>query len=137
MTSGRRNEPPISMSCPRDTMTSFWRRQRREHEHGGGGVIVDDRGRFRAGQFRQNVFDQFVALGAFAGFAVHGQGAIALQLAQHRIHHARRQDRAAQAGVQDDAGGVDGFAHMRFGGALEQLFRLGKQPIRCRRAPCH
>ena len=26
--------------------------------------------------------------------------------------------------MQDDAGGVDGFAHVRFGGVLEKFFRL-------------
>ena len=117
------------MSCPRETMTSFCAASAASDEHGGGGVVVDDRGRLRAGQFRQNVFHQFIALGAFAGFAVHRQRAITLQLAQHRVHHARRQNGAAQAGVQDDAGGVDGFAHVRFGGVLEKFFRLRQRRL--------
>ena len=114
------------MSWPRETMTSLLGGQRRQHQHGGGGVVVDDSGRFGAGQFRQNIFDQFIALDAFAGVAVHGERAIALQLAHHGVHHARRENGAAQAGVEDDAGGVDGFAQMGFGGLLEKFFRPGQ-----------
>ena len=40
----------------------FMRGQRGEDKEGGGGVIVDDRGGFRPGQFGQDVFHQFVAL---------------------------------------------------------------------------
>ena len=108
----------------------FLRRgQRGQHQHGGGGVIIDDSGRFRAGQFRQNVFDQFVTLGAFAGIAIDCQRATALQLAQDGIDHAGGQNGPAQTGVQDDAGGVDGFADMRFGGLEEKFSGLVQQGV--------
>jgi hypothetical protein len=52
---------------------------------------------------------------------------ITFQFAEHRIHDTCRQNRAAQTRVQNNAGGVDGFAHMRFGGVLEKIFRLSQQ----------
>ena len=52
MISGIRNAPPISISSPRETISSTTLRERIEHDQHGGGVVVDDGGVLGARQLR-------------------------------------------------------------------------------------
>ena len=100
------------------------RRERGQDQQRGAGIVVDDCGGFRAGEFGEQGFDQFVPLDTFAGIAVHGQVHVTLQAGNHRVHDATGKDRAPQTGVQNDAGGVDGLAHARLDGLTKQFARL-------------
>jgi hypothetical protein len=68
--------------------------------------------------------DACIAAGALAGLGVHLEdrvpGELLLDLPQGR----RGQDRAPQARVEDDAGGVDGPAVVRADGLADALLRL-------------
>ena len=62
MMSGTRNAPPISISSPRETIDLLAKGERVEHQHHGGGVVVDDRRGLGAGQVAQQRRDMIVAL---------------------------------------------------------------------------
>ncbi len=94
ITSGMRNEPPISTNSPRETMhlAAFGQRvQRQQHR---GGVVVDDDGRDfalgRVQQFREQAIDVDVALAALAGGEVEFQVRVALRDFGDVLQRARR-----------------------------------------------
>ena len=115
--------------APRDD-DLLLRGQRRQHQHRGGGVVIDHRSRFRARKLSEDRLDQFVPLNPFATLAVHSQRRVALQLGQHRIYHAAGKYRPSQARVQDDARRVDCLAEMGCRSLLQQRRRASQQRLR-------
>ena len=97
MTSGRRNEPPISTSCPRETMTSLPLATVLSTIARGGGVVVDHRGRLGAGQLLQEPLDPAVASRALAGVEVGLEQRVAGQFRCDLPQGLGGQHRAAQA----------------------------------------
>ena len=102
-----RNAPPISISSPRETITSFpWANEFSPKQHRGG-IVVHHGGRFGAGEIDQQLFQCLFAFAAFAG------GEIVFQIDRlaghrhHRIDGRLGQQCAAQVRVKNRAGGVD------------------------------
>ncbi len=79
----------------------------REHEEQGGGVVVDGHGGLGAGDAAQEGLDVLVAAAALAGFEVVLEVAVAARDCRHGGDGGVRERRAAEVGVNDDAGGVD------------------------------
>jgi len=80
------------------------RRQRQEQRRG---VVVHGDGRLGAGDAPQQPFYVLVAAAALAGGEVELEVAVAVAHGRHRGDGLVRQGRAAEVGVDDDAGGVD------------------------------
>ncbi len=104
-------------------------RQRGQHQQHGGRIVVDDGGRFGAGQAADQVFDQVIAVAAAA------VGQVVLQIAggRQRLHHGvdglLGQQRPAQVGVQHRAGQVVDRFQTRRKQLLELLFGGVQQGI--------
>ena len=80
------------------------RNQRQEHR---AGVVVDRQRRLRAGELAQQLLGMEIARAALAGLQVVFQVAVAGRDRVHRRARGRAERRAAQVGVDDDAGRVD------------------------------
>ena len=82
-------------------------RQRRQRDHQRRRVVVDHQGRLGAGERRQQPLGAAVALPAAAGVEVDLQVAIGVEERREAPRHGCRQRRAAEVGVEEDAGGVE------------------------------
>jgi hypothetical protein len=78
-----------------------------EREHGGGGVVVDDKGGFASGEGTQEGFDAGGAGATPSRFAADGDIAVAAGDGVDGGERLGGEGAAAHAGVDDDAGGVD------------------------------
>ena len=123
--SGSRNEPPISISSPRETTASLPDAEGVEDEQHGGGIVVDDGRVLGAGQLADQAAHVIVALAARRPADVelerHGR--------THGIDRGRnrafRQDGTAEVGVQHRAGEVEHAAQARHVLLLQQAERAG------------
>ena len=127
ITSGIRNEPPISTSWPRETMTSRALAQGCEREQDRGRVVVDDVRGLGLEKRRQERGQQVGALAALARFEVQLEVAVAGGDGE-RVHGGTRQRGASEVGVQDHAGGVDHSPQPRRRGQL-QAFLDAADPV--------
>ena len=80
--------------------------ERGKDEKRGGGIVVDDHGRLGAGEPPEELFDGRVALAAEPGLHVDLQVAAPVEAGQG-AGGARGQDSAAEAGMENDPGGID------------------------------
>ena len=107
MMSGMRNEPPISISSPREISHLAPVGQRTEHQQHGRGVVVHDRRCLGSGQLSQQIFDECIAIAALA----RGQIEFQIDWCGQRLHDGAhgfiRQHRAAEIGVQHRTGQVE------------------------------
>ena len=103
MMSGMRNDPPISTSCPRETITSRPAARAVSIEQHGGGVVVHHHGRLGAGQAAEQRLDVVVAGAPLARLQVVLQGAVGAGHLQDALHGGLGQQGPAQVGVHHDA----------------------------------
>ena len=82
------------------------RAQAGEHEHRGGGVVVDHQGGLGPRELAEELFRQVVAFPPAAGFEVDLEVAASVQPGE-RLHRRFRQHGAPQPGVQDDPRAVN------------------------------
>src|SRR5690606_18770324 len=78
-----------------------------QDDGGSGGIVVDDGCVLAGRKLVQEPGEAFVAAGPLAGLGVDLEDRVATKLLLDLIYGALRQDGPAQAGVQNDAGGVD------------------------------
>jgi len=78
-----------------------------EGEDEGGGVVVDDGGGFGAGEGAEEIADEMGAATAFAGFEIEFDGGVASGDFGQGGDGGFCEGRSSEAGVDDDAGGVD------------------------------
>ena len=118
MMSGMRNSPPISMSSPRETMTSLPRREVSSASSTAAGVVVHHQRALGAGEPPQQRIHVAVAGAALlsARCPSRGSSSAAADHAQP-LHRQRRQERAAQVRMQHHAGGVDHARERKGAGA--------------------
>ena len=105
------------------------RRQRCEHQHRGGRIIVDDCSRFRAGKLREDILDEFVTLDPLAALAIDGERRVTFQFSQHRIDDTAGENRPSQARMQDDAGRIDRRSQVRARRLREQRRGAGEHGL--------
>ncbi|OQB30774.1 MAG: hypothetical protein BWY09_02953 [Candidatus Hydrogenedentes bacterium ADurb.Bin179] len=97
--------------------------QRREYQQRGCGVVVDYHCGLGARQLTQQLFCFIITPAAHAGFKINLQVAAAVEFGQGS-HSGGGQHRPAEAGMQDDARGVDhGTQALAFPG-MERIRRL-------------
>ena len=108
--SGRRNEPPISISSPRETIVSLPVGQRVQRQHQRAGIVVDGERRLGAGQPLEPARDMVVALAAAAGLEIVFERRGLAHRLDRRRDRLLGQRRAAEIGVQHGAGQVEDAA---------------------------
>ena len=126
MMSGRRNEPPISISSPRETIASLPAPKVLSTSSTAAALLLTTAGVLGAGQLADQAAHVVVALAARAAAEVelerHGRA--------HGIDRGRnralRQHGAAEVGVQHRAGEVEHAAQARRVLALQQAGCLGR-----------
>ena len=107
ITSGTRNPPPISTSSPREITTSRPGASARQDQHGRGGVVVDDDRGLGAGDRGEQRLGVHRARAARARREVVFEIGVAARDRGDALDRRVRQRRAAEVGVNHDAGGVD------------------------------
>ena len=107
MISGMRKLPPISMSWPRDTITSLPGTGRRRAITVAAALLLTAVGRLRAGQAADPFADRRLPGRAFAGLQIQLEIEIAARRLARRLGGCLGDRGAAKVGVQHDAGGVD------------------------------
>src|SRR5262249_32775786 len=107
--------------------------QSAKDDHGSSGAIVDGGGGFRAGQLAEPIANDVLARGAFAAFEVHFEVEVAAGGFAGGTGSGIGDGRAAEVGVQNDAGGVNNAAQVgaviaseTFGGAAGDFGSVGR-----------
>jgi hypothetical protein len=102
------------------------------------GIVVHHHRRLGAGGGPQQALDPAVALASAAGRQIELQIAVGIEQRRQRRRHGARQRRAAEVGVQENAGGVEHPARRRAGRGLElggDAPRQGRDVLRQGRHP--
>ena len=111
ITSGMRNDPPISTSSPRETMTSPPSASAFSDSSTAAALLfttmVATLALRRMQQARKQAIDVRIAFAAFAGRQIKFQVGVALRDFGNMLQRFLAQRRASEIGVQDDAGRID------------------------------
>ncbi len=126
--------PPISISSPRETITSLRARQRVEHQQHRGGVVVHHRGGLGAGEFaraalRHGCRGRRARRSSRSYSRLHGLRHDRL----HRVDGLRRQQRASEIGVQHRAGEVEHAPQRGLHGGLQAGLKALRERRRLQR----
>ena len=105
--SGMRNSPPISMSSPRETMTSLPARQGLQRQQHRRGAVVHHQRALGAGEPPEQRVHVRIPGAALLLRDVHLEVGIAARHHAQPLERQRREERAAQVGVQHHPGGID------------------------------
>ena len=93
------------LAARHDHFASFGDRGQREQHRGG--IVVDDGGGLGAGERAQLALDQRVAIAPAAAFQIEFEIDRRARRLRERLDRGLRQNRAAEVGMQHDAGSID------------------------------
>jgi hypothetical protein len=124
-----RNEPPISISSPRETITSCACQRIQHQQHRGRVVVYHGRG-LGTGEFAQQLLDVAVAVTARALAEIEFKVAGLRHDRLYRRHRLCWQQRTAEVGVQHRAGEIEHAPQRRAEGRGQAfLQRLGQRRL--------
>jgi len=101
-----------------------------EGQQHGGGIVVDHRHRFGAGQFADQAFDQIVTVAALAAVQVEFQIERIARRQLHSVYRLLGQQRSPEVGVQHGASEVEHPAHMTAVLAVQALAGPTREHLR-------